>query len=107
MSKKRKLRRDRFDIFLSTIFLSFSACLAAMIAPRAAGEMFEWQKAVPENEGMSSAKLDALKDALAAKQTRALLVIRNDKIVYEWYAEGQSAKNRQGTASLAKAIVGG
>ena len=55
---------------------------------------------------MSSAKLDALKEALAPK-TRALLVIRNDKVVYEWYGEGQSATTKQSTASLAKAIVGG
>ena len=33
--------------------------------------------------------------------------MRRDKIVYEWYAEGQTPEKKQGTASLAKAIVGG
>jgi CubicO group peptidase (beta-lactamase class C family) len=56
---------------------------------------------------MSSAKLDALKDFLAAYHTAAFLVVRNDKIVYEWYAAGNDPAKRHGTASLAKALVGG
>jgi len=56
---------------------------------------------------MSRAALDAWKDRLAALKTSALLVIRHDKIVYEWYAEGHGPERKQGTASLAKAIVGG
>ena len=56
---------------------------------------------------MSRAALDAWKDRLAALKTNALLVIRHDKIVYEWYAEGHGPERKQGTASLAKAIVGG
>jgi CubicO group peptidase (beta-lactamase class C family) len=68
---------------------------------------FEWEKATPESQGMSGAKLEALKDELARRRTRALLIIRNDKIVYEWYAEGVTTDTKQGTASLAKALVGG
>ena len=67
---------------------------------------FEWQTAAPESQGLSSRALDALRDRLAAS-TKALLVIRNDRIVYEWYAEGHSAAARHYTASMAKAIVGG
>ena len=37
----------------------------------------------------------------------SFLVIRNDRIVYEWYVKGRSATDKHGTASLAKAIVGG
>ncbi len=51
--------------------------------------------------------LDALKDALAARRTRALLVLRRGEIVYEWYAAGSGPDRRHGTASLAKALVGG
>src|SRR5207237_7314080 len=57
--------------------------------------------------GMSRAALDAWRDHLAERKTNALLVIRHDKIVYEWYAEGHGPEKKQGTASLAKAIVGG
>jgi CubicO group peptidase (beta-lactamase class C family) len=68
---------------------------------------FVWATTAPESQGMSGEKLDALKEVLAAKKTRAFLVIRNDKIVYEWYAPGVTATTKQGTASLAKALVGG
>ena len=56
---------------------------------------------------MDGRKLDALRDELAARRTRALLVVRNDRIVYEWYADKVTADTKQGTASLAKALVGG
>jgi CubicO group peptidase (beta-lactamase class C family) len=61
----------------------------------------------PQTQGMSQERLDALKDELAKRNTRAFLVIRNDKIVYEWYADGNDVSKKQGTASLAKAIVAG
>ncbi|NQT00806.1 MAG: serine hydrolase, partial [Planctomycetes bacterium] len=51
--------------------------------------------------------LHAAKDTLAAKGTKTLLVIKNDKIVYEWYASGWRPVQRHYTASLAKALVGG
>ncbi|MCI0525503.1 MAG: beta-lactamase family protein, partial [Acidobacteria bacterium] len=79
----------------------------APASKREPANTFVWQTATPESQGMSSAKLAALKDDLARRKTRAFLVIRNDKIVYEWYADGQSSTKLQGTASLAKAIVGG
>ena len=56
---------------------------------------------------MSAAKLDAFRDDIAARKTQDLLVIRNDAIVLEWYAQGRSASDKHGTASLAKAVVGG
>jgi len=68
---------------------------------------FKWEEAVPESEGMSSEKLEAMKNTLAEKGTKSFLVIRNDKIVYEWYAPGYGPQKRHYTASLAKAIVGG
>jgi len=49
----------------------------------------------------------AWKDALAARHTTGLLVMQHGKIVYEWYAPGWSAEKPHGTASMAKALVGG
>jgi len=72
-----------------------------------AAASFEWQTATPESQGMSSQKLNALKDRLASNQTKAFLVVRNDKIVCEWYAPGVSATKPHYTASMAKALVGG
>lgn len=80
-------------------FLIASLCLAAADFP--------WPTAPPEQHGFSGARLEALKDRLAARNTKALLVIRHGKIVYEWYAPDSGPDRPQGTASLAKALVGG
>lgn len=69
--------------------------------------MFEWESVVPEEVGMDSGKLNVMRDALAERQTRGLFVIRNDRVVMEWYADDHGADKRHSTASLAKAIVGG
>lgn len=66
-----------------------------------------WQQGTPESVGVSASKLEALRAGLAARNTKALLVIRNDTIVCEWYAPGQERQTKFGTASLAKALVGG
>ena len=55
----------------------------------------------------SAERLDRLRDSLAASGTRALLIVQRGQTVYEWYAPGNRADTKQGTASLAKAIVGG
>lgn len=68
---------------------------------------FAWETATPESQGMSGPKLAALKDELAARRTTGFLVLRNDKIVYEWYAPGHSATQPHYTASAAKGLVGG
>src|SRR3954464_12204410 len=67
----------------------------------------DWPMATPQNEGVSSQRLNAIAQVLAMKKTRAFLVVRNDHLIYEWYASGVSANTKQGTASLAKALVGG
>ena len=70
-------------------------------------QKYEWQIANPSSVGMSQDKLDAVRDSLAVRNTTSLLVIRRDKIVYEWYAEGWSKDKQHYTASLAKSLVGG
>jgi CubicO group peptidase (beta-lactamase class C family)/predicted GH43/DUF377 family glycosyl hydrolase len=79
----------------------------APASPAAPSLPFQWQTATPESQGMSGEKLRALAQVMQAKKTTALLVVRHDKIVYEWYAPGHDAERPQGTASLAKALVGG
>lgn len=84
-----------------------TAGIFVFFAAIAAAQAFEWEQATPESQGLSSAKLKALEASLASRKTAALLVIRNDKIVHEWYAETHSATQPHYTASLAKALVGG
>jgi CubicO group peptidase (beta-lactamase class C family) len=68
---------------------------------------FEWEKVLPETVGMSSQKLDEAKDVLAKKGTKTFLVIKNDKIIYEWYSSDFGPDKKHYTASMAKALVGG
>jgi CubicO group peptidase (beta-lactamase class C family) len=71
------------------------------------GDTFDWETVSPESQRMDRAKLDALRDILAARGTKSILVVRRDRIVYEWYALGHGPDRRHYTASLAKALVGG
>jgi CubicO group peptidase (beta-lactamase class C family) len=79
--------------------------LTASIALRA--QQFEWQTATPQSQGMSTDGLERLRADLAARATTGLIVIRHDKIVLEWYSPDSGPGKPHGTASLAKAIVGG
>ncbi|OAI56580.1 hypothetical protein AYO47_08895 [Planctomyces sp. SCGC AG-212-M04] len=82
------------------------AALLGFAETAQAAEPFEWKAATPESQGMSSEGLEKLRKGLE-KSTKALLVVRNDKVVLEWYADGVKATDKQGTASLAKSLVGG
>lgn len=56
---------------------------------------------------MDIAKLDQAREALAARRTQSFLVMRDGRIVYEWYAPGHGAEKRHYIASASKAVVGG
>ena len=81
--------------------------ITLFLLSNAHGQSFKWQNAIPEDEGFSSEKLYAMRDTLAIHKTTSILIIRNDKIILEWYAEGWNLNRQHGTASLAKALVGG
>ncbi|HVJ67888.1 MAG TPA: serine hydrolase [Caulifigura sp.] len=81
-------------------------CVSAIGDSIGAADRFEWQTATPESQGMSSDGLQRYRKGIE-KETKALLVIRNDRVVLEWYADGVKPTDKQGTASLAKALVGG
>ena len=64
---------------LLTSTLLASGAVAALLSATPAADAsnpFTWQTATPESQGMSRAKLDALKDSLAARNTKAFLVDR-------------------------------
>ena len=68
---------------------------------------FTWQTSAPQDHGLDGDKLDAMRNALADRGTKALLIARNDRIAYEWYAPDHGPDKPHYTASMAKAIVGG
>ena len=81
--------------------------LCALVPLGREAAAFEWRIATPESQGLSGERLRALKDGLAARGTRGLLVIRRDRIIFEWYAPGHGRHARHYTASMAKGLVGG
>lgn len=68
---------------------------------------FTWAAASPQSRGLDARKLDALCGDLAARNTKAFLLLRHDRVVYEWYAPDHGPTKPHYTASLAKALVGG
>lgn len=89
-------------IFFSLLFVASAAVFAD--TGRAG---FVWQYADPESQGLSVNGLESTWNILEKRNTRALLVIRNDFIVFERYANGYNKDRRHYTASLAKSLVGG
>jgi CubicO group peptidase (beta-lactamase class C family) len=87
--------------------MRFAILAFISVGALASADEFSWPHDTPEHHGMSYAALDAWRVRVAALGTNALLVVRDDKIIYEWYADGHGPDRKQGTASLAKAIVGG
>lgn len=83
------------------------ACLilAALGAPLSAATA--WETAAPESLGLNRARLEAATRELAARGTKAFLVARRGRIVWEWYASDHGPGKPHYTASLAKALVGG
>jgi CubicO group peptidase (beta-lactamase class C family) len=68
---------------------------------------WDWATASPQSQAMAAVRLEAAWANLRSRNTTAFLVIRNDRIVFEKYAPGYSRIKPHGTASLAKALVGG
>ena len=89
---------------LSIILLITAHCLVPFSLM---AEGFTWRQASPASVGMDSLALARMGRELANRRTTGLLVIRRDKIVYEWYATGHGPDKPHYTASLAKALVGG
>jgi CubicO group peptidase (beta-lactamase class C family) len=73
----------------------------------AAAAGLDWPQTEARAAGFDGDRLQALRDKLEKHQTRALVILRGGRKVLEWYAPGVSAGTKQGTASLAKALVGG
>jgi CubicO group peptidase (beta-lactamase class C family) len=98
-------RRWRLTLLISTS--GIAAGLSAAEAQRGALFPADFPTAPPEQHGLISAKLDAIWAGLEQRQTNSFVVMRNDRIVYERYANGYTRTTPHYTASLAKALVGG
>jgi CubicO group peptidase (beta-lactamase class C family) len=89
-------------IFFSLLSITSIPVLADTVRQR-----FVWKYADPATQGLSVNGLESAWDVLEERNTRAFLVIRNDFIVFERYANGYNKNRRHYSASLAKSLVGG
>ncbi len=71
------------------------------------GQSMDWTTLSPVEAGFAPAKLEAWRSNLEAHRTTGLLVVRRGRIALEWYAPGWNPDRPHGTASMAKALVGG
>jgi CubicO group peptidase (beta-lactamase class C family) len=76
-------------------------------AALAYGQTMNWKTVMPTAVGLDPVKLEAWRANLAMHHTTGILVIRRGHIALEWYAAGWDADRPHGTASMAKALVGG
>jgi CubicO group peptidase (beta-lactamase class C family) len=81
--------------------------LASLLAVAATLTAQSFPTKPPQALGLDPAALEHLRAALAARNTTGLLVLRRGAIALEWYADGWNADRPHGTASMAKALVGG
>ncbi len=100
-------RRTKWTVHVVALLIlaTVGPCVIAADVNLAAA--FQWQESSPEDQGMDGARLEQMRKSLADHHTKGLLVIRNDKIVCEWYQQGHGADKQHYTASMAKAVVGG
>jgi CubicO group peptidase (beta-lactamase class C family) len=78
------------------------ACVTAAYA-----QSMDWPTIAPGAAGLNAEKLETWRSGLAAHRTTGLIVIRRGRIAFEWYAPEWNAARPHGTASMAKALVGG
>jgi CubicO group peptidase (beta-lactamase class C family) len=83
------------------------AAVLWVLAIPALAQPMRWAAVSPVEAGLSPEKLEAWRANLAAHRTTGLIVIRRGRIALEWYAAGWDAERPHGTASMAKALVGG
>lgn len=107
-SEKCKVKSDSRSCARSSLCIfHFALVLFQSVLFAASATAFDWSAAAPESQGLSGPKLHAMRETLAKHATKALLIIRNDKIVLEWYAAGHGPDKTHYSASMAKALVGG
>ena len=76
-----------------------------IIKSRWAPPNVQYETDMPEILGMDASKLEMLGNELARKNTEALLVVKDGKLVYERYAPDKGANDRQSTSAMAKAVT--
>src|SRR5262249_50855922 len=70
-------------------------------------QSMDWASISPSEAGFDPSKLEQWRSSLASHGTTGVVVVRRGRIAFEWYAPEWSKDRPHGTASMAKALVGG
>ncbi len=65
-----------------------------------------WDSLPPSQAGLDRDALDRWRKQLAAHDTDAVLVVRGNKVVYEWYGFGAGPNAKHYTSAMAKPLLG-
>lgn len=65
-----------------------------------------WITSPPQSLGLDEAKLNEFRDMLLTSNTHALIIVRNNRIGYEYYAPPWGPNVRHSTAALSKTLTG-
>ena len=84
-----------------------SLVLLLACAGLACAQSIDFLPISPAEAGLDAPKVEVFRSALAAHRTTGLIVIRHGRIALEWYDPEWNAGRPHGTASMAKALVGG
>lgn len=89
---------------VATILLLVAAGGAALWSQRGERANVAWPQASPRSEGFDAKALREMKDSLALRDTKVLLVARHGRLVFEWYADDFGANRRHFTSAMAKGV---
>ena len=84
-------------------------CMSAVWIPLVLGcseRETAWRHSSPAEEGMIPRAFSRFADGVTDRQTSALIVLRNGRLVYEWYDFGHGPDTPEHTASIAKGLSG-
>lgn len=108
MSTQEERGAIRRSVMFVVLLVGLVVVGAAVWSARTSGPppSVEWPRASAKSQGFDEAALRVLAESLAAHQTKALIVARNGRLVFEWYADDFSPNRRHYTAAMAKGLVG-
>ncbi|RPI28086.1 MAG: class C beta-lactamase-related serine hydrolase [Acidobacteria bacterium] len=66
----------------------------------------DWDPTAPAEVGIESSQLAGAVSDILKRNTHALVLVKNDKLIFEWYREGYSRNSRFPLAAAAKPLVG-
>jgi len=73
--------------------------------PPSEAALVDWPELTPASEGFDADALRALRDSLAERGTKTLLIARHGNVVFEWYGPYFDANTRHYTAAMLKGLA--